>query len=108
MVGDQVLCEGDWLSLNGSTGDVILGKIPLSPPALSADLEIFLSWVDEVKQVKVKSLHRYKFIVDHDWPLMILSTFKSSTKNKSIFHRNTCFKYGCSRLWSMQTLLRMH
>jgi pyruvate,orthophosphate dikinase len=57
VVGDQVLCEGDWLSLNGSTGDVILGKLPLSPPSLSADLEIFLSWVDEVKQIKVKNLH---------------------------------------------------
>ena len=54
MVGDKVLREGDWLSLNGSTGEVILGKLPLSQPALSADLGTFMSWVDEVKQLKVK------------------------------------------------------
>jgi len=54
VVGDKVLCEGDWLSLNGSTGEVILGKLPLSQPALSADLGTFMSWVDEVKQLKVK------------------------------------------------------
>ncbi|CAL4931771.1 unnamed protein product [Urochloa decumbens] len=53
VVGDKVLCEGDWLSLNGSTGEVILGKLPLSQPALSADLGTFMSWVDEVKQLKV-------------------------------------------------------
>jgi len=50
-----VLNEGDWLSLNGSTGEVILGKQPLAPPALSGDLETFMSWVDEVRQLKVKS-----------------------------------------------------
>ncbi|RLN01026.1 hypothetical protein C2845_PM06G22130 [Panicum miliaceum] len=52
-IGDMVLHEGDWLSLNGSTGEVILGKQPLAPPALSGDLETFMSWVDEVRQLKV-------------------------------------------------------
>jgi len=32
---------------------VILGKQPLAPPALSGDLETFMSWVDEVRQLKV-------------------------------------------------------
>ncbi|THU67859.1 hypothetical protein C4D60_Mb05t29130 [Musa balbisiana] len=45
--------EGDWLSLNGSTGEVILGRQPLAPPALSGDLGTFMSWVDEIRQLKV-------------------------------------------------------
>ncbi|RZC55368.1 hypothetical protein C5167_014225 [Papaver somniferum] len=53
MIADQVLGEGDWLSLNGSTGEVILGKQPLAPPALSADMETFMTWVDEVRLLKV-------------------------------------------------------
>nr|QFR35799.1 pyruvate orthophosphate dikinase [Chandrasekharania keralensis] len=53
MIGDKVLHEGDWLSLNGSTGEVVLGKQPLSPPALSGDLGTFMSWVDGVRQLKV-------------------------------------------------------
>jgi pyruvate, orthophosphate dikinase len=53
VVGDRLLREGDWLSLNGSTGEVILGKLPLSPPSHSGDLGKFMSWVDEVKQLKV-------------------------------------------------------
>lgn len=54
VIADQVLGEGDWLSLNGSTGEVILGKQPLAPPALSADMETFMTWVDEVRLLKVR------------------------------------------------------
>ncbi|KAK7264558.1 hypothetical protein RJT34_32167 [Clitoria ternatea] len=53
IVGDKVIAEGEWLSLNGSTGEVILGNQPLSPPALSEDLETFMSWADEIRNLKV-------------------------------------------------------
>ncbi|GAB2295085.1 hypothetical protein Dimus_029264 [Dionaea muscipula] len=53
VVGDQVIKEGEWLSLNGSTGEVILGKQPLSPPALSGDIETFMSWADGIRRLKV-------------------------------------------------------
>lgn len=53
MVGDEVIHEGEWISLNGSTGEVILGKQQLSPPAMTGDLEIFMSWADEISRIKV-------------------------------------------------------
>ncbi|KAF8387965.1 hypothetical protein HHK36_026631 [Tetracentron sinense] len=53
IIGDKVIKEGEWLSLNGSTGEVIIGKQPLSPPALSGDLETFMSWADEIRRLKV-------------------------------------------------------
>jgi hypothetical protein len=87
VVGDKVLCEGDWLSLNGSTGEVILGKLPLSPPALSSDLGTFMSWVDEIKQLKVKKKSYHCVDINlfnhHDWLFMILSTFRSNTISTS-------------------------
>ncbi|XXG83375.1 hypothetical protein AAC387_Pa10g1144 [Persea americana] len=52
-IGEKVLREGEWLSLNGSTGEVILGKQPLSPPALSGGLGTFMSWVDQARHLKV-------------------------------------------------------
>ncbi|XP_022760910.1 pyruvate, phosphate dikinase, chloroplastic-like [Durio zibethinus] len=52
-VGDIVIKEGEWLSLNGSTGEVIIGKQPLCPPALSGDLETFMSWADQVRRLEV-------------------------------------------------------
>ncbi|GFP98619.1 pyruvate phosphate dikinase chloroplastic [Phtheirospermum japonicum] len=53
LIGDKVVKEGDWISLNGSTGEVILGKQPLAPPALTGDLETFMSWADEIRRLKV-------------------------------------------------------
>ncbi|KAF1887238.1 hypothetical protein Lal_00040838 [Lupinus albus] len=64
VVGDKVIAEGDWLSLNGSTGEVILGKQPLSPPSLSDDLETFMSWTDEIRNLKV--LHIYALFATED------------------------------------------
>lgn len=52
-IGDQVIKEGEWLSLNGSTGEVIMGKQPLAPPAMSRDLETFMAWADQVRRLKV-------------------------------------------------------
>jgi len=49
----MVISEGEWISLNGSTGEVILGKQALSPPALSEDLETFMSWADQIRKLKV-------------------------------------------------------
>ncbi|KZV56175.1 Pyruvate orthophosphate dikinase isoform 1 [Dorcoceras hygrometricum] len=53
MVGEKVIHEGEWMSLNGSTGEVILGKQQLSPPAMTGDLEIFMSWADEIRRINV-------------------------------------------------------
>lgn len=53
IIEDKVIHEGDWLSLNGSTGEVILGKQPLAPPAMTGDLEIFMSWADKIRRIKV-------------------------------------------------------
>ncbi|KAA8527523.1 hypothetical protein F0562_034762 [Nyssa sinensis] len=52
-IGDKVINEGEWISLNGSTGEVILRKQPLCPPAVSGDLGTFMSWVDEIRHLKV-------------------------------------------------------
>ena len=52
-LGGVKLHEGDWVSLNGTTGEVIKGAQDLSPPAISGDLGTFMSWVDELRRLKV-------------------------------------------------------
>lgn len=52
-VGGMVLKEGDWISLNGTSGEVILGKQSMVPPALSGDLGTLMGWVDEFRKIKV-------------------------------------------------------
>ncbi len=46
---DVELHEGDIISINGTTGDVILGEVPLVRPELTGDLETILEWADEVR-----------------------------------------------------------
>nr|GFD43656.1 pyruvate, phosphate dikinase, chloroplastic [Tanacetum cinerariifolium] len=53
LIGDLVIREGEWISLNGSTGEVILGKQPLAPPVMSSDLETFMAWADQERRLKV-------------------------------------------------------
>ena len=47
--------EGDWLTLNGSTGEVILGKVPTVEPSLTGDFGEFMSWADEVRKLGVRA-----------------------------------------------------
>ena len=51
-----VLKEGDWISINGDSGEVINGKLALSPPSLGdsgKDLTIFMAWVDARRKLRV-------------------------------------------------------
>ncbi|GLC41497.1 hypothetical protein PLESTB_001005100 [Pleodorina starrii] len=45
--------QGDFISLNGSTGEIIRGKQPLAPPELAGDLGKFMSWVDARRRLGV-------------------------------------------------------
>ncbi len=47
--------EGDWISINGSTGEVILGKEALVPPQMSGNFATFMEWVDEFRAMGVRT-----------------------------------------------------
>jgi pyruvate,orthophosphate dikinase len=54
-IGGTVLHEGDWLTIDGTTGNVVLGKLELIPPPskLPDWLAEFLGWADEVARLEV-------------------------------------------------------
>ncbi|MFH1715038.1 MAG: pyruvate, phosphate dikinase [Elusimicrobiota bacterium] len=54
-VGNIVVNEGDWITLNGSTGAVILGKVPTIQAKLSGDFGVFMKWADEKRTLKVRA-----------------------------------------------------
>ncbi len=47
--------EGDRISLNGSTGEVILGEVKLVEPELSSDFKQIMQWADEIRKLKVRT-----------------------------------------------------
>ena len=55
-IGKLTLKEGDWLSLDGSSGRVILGKTTtLLPDPTSGDFATFMSWADKVRRLGVRA-----------------------------------------------------
>ncbi len=54
-VNDLVIKEGDYITLNGTTGEVILGEAPLVTPELTGDFGIFMKWVDEFRKLGVRT-----------------------------------------------------
>ncbi len=53
--GDLTINEGDFISLDGSTGTVYLGEISKVEPELSGHFGEFMSWVDETRRLKVRT-----------------------------------------------------
>ncbi|BBH52499.1 pyruvate, phosphate dikinase [Fluviispira sanaruensis] len=52
--GIEIL-EGDWLTLDGTTGEVMLGKVETKNAELSGDFSIFMDWAKEIRHMKVRA-----------------------------------------------------
>src|SRR5581483_5586541 len=51
--GSVVVNEGDMITINGTTGEVILGEVKMIPPEISSHLGELLSWADEYRRLGV-------------------------------------------------------
>jgi pyruvate, orthophosphate dikinase len=54
-LGEQTLREGDVLTIDGGTGVVIVGEVPLVPPQVNDDLETILAWGDAYRRLGVRA-----------------------------------------------------
>uniref|UniRef100_A0A7C4RV90 Pyruvate, phosphate dikinase n=1 Tax=Fervidobacterium thailandense TaxID=1008305 RepID=A0A7C4RV90_9BACT len=55
-VGDIIVKEGEWLSIDGTTGEVFLGKITtVKPRGLEGPVAELLSWADEFRKLGVRA-----------------------------------------------------
>ncbi len=54
-VGDIVVKEGDWITIDGNTGNVYIGKVPTVEPELIPELQTLLSWADELRRLGVRA-----------------------------------------------------
>ena len=52
---DVVIHEGDMISIDGTTGIVVLGAVELVMPELSGDLDVILEWADEFRRLGVRA-----------------------------------------------------
>jgi len=54
-IGEIVVNVGDWISLNGSTGEVMLGQAATVMPELGGAFSELMRWTDKIRQLKVRT-----------------------------------------------------
>ncbi|MCE7797936.1 pyruvate, phosphate dikinase [Sphingobium sufflavum] len=54
-IGDRVLKEGDILTIDGATGEVMAGSVPTVQPELAGDFGVLMVWADKVRRLKVRA-----------------------------------------------------
>ncbi len=53
--GEVEVKEGDTITIDGSTGRIILGTVPTVKPEISGDFSKLMSWADDIRKLKVRS-----------------------------------------------------
>ncbi|MDP2644224.1 MAG: pyruvate, phosphate dikinase [Desulfobacterales bacterium] len=53
--GDKILKEGDWISMDGSTGEVMLGQVEMVEPKLSGEFARLMIWADQIRTIHVRT-----------------------------------------------------
>jgi pyruvate,orthophosphate dikinase len=54
-IGSHTLSEGDLLTIDGGTGRVFVGAVPLVPPQLNEDFETVLGWADDLRRLGIRA-----------------------------------------------------
>lgn len=54
-VDGKVIKRGDYISIDGSTGEVMLGMVPTVEPGLSGDFATLMEWADDVRKLKIRT-----------------------------------------------------
>ena len=54
-LGDTVVKAGDFLTIDGTTGDVMIGKVPTVVPTISGEFAELMGWADKVRKLKVRT-----------------------------------------------------
>jgi pyruvate,orthophosphate dikinase len=54
-LGDHVLSAGDVITIDGGDGRVIVGPVPLVPPAIDENFGTVLGWADDLRRLKVRA-----------------------------------------------------
>src|SRR5690606_32993798 len=53
--GSSTILEGEWITLEGSTGEVIKGQVPTILPSLDENFKTLMSWVDQIRTLRVRT-----------------------------------------------------
>ncbi|MDR4509927.1 MAG: pyruvate, phosphate dikinase [Candidatus Brocadiaceae bacterium] len=55
IVDKKIVKKGEYISLDGSSGEVMLGQVPTIDPTLSNDFAVLMKWADEIRKLKIRT-----------------------------------------------------
>jgi pyruvate, orthophosphate dikinase len=54
-VAGKTVNAGEFVTINGTTGDVMIGKVPTVPPTMTGDFATLMQWADKARKLKVRT-----------------------------------------------------
>jgi pyruvate,orthophosphate dikinase len=54
-IAGQVVKAGDYLTINGTTGDVMIGKVETIAPSMTGDFSTLMTWADKGRKLKIRT-----------------------------------------------------
>ncbi|GAO39659.1 pyruvate phosphate dikinase [Sphingomonas changbaiensis NBRC 104936] len=54
-IGDRTIREGETITIDGATGEVMAGKVPTVEPELAGDFGTLMEWADKVRRLRVRT-----------------------------------------------------
>jgi pyruvate,orthophosphate dikinase len=54
-IAGNIVKAGEYLTINGTTGDVMIGKVPTVPPSMTGDFATLMSWADKYRKLKIRT-----------------------------------------------------
>ena len=54
-IGGQTVKAGDFLTINGTTGDVMIGKVETIAPSMTGDFSTLMTWADKSRKLKIRT-----------------------------------------------------
>ena len=54
-IAGQTVKAGDFVTINGTTGDVMIGKVPTVAPTMTGDFATLMGWADKARKLKIRT-----------------------------------------------------
>ncbi|MCS6867097.1 MAG: pyruvate, phosphate dikinase [Gemmataceae bacterium] len=54
-IAGHVVKAGEFVTINGTTGDVIIGQVPTVPPSMTGDFATLMQWADKYRRLKIRT-----------------------------------------------------
>ena len=91
-----IIKEGEYISLDGSSGKVYLGEVPKSEIELSGAFEKFISWVDETRTLGIR--------MNADTPRDCAAGLKFGAEGIGLCRTEHMF-FGEERIWAVREMI---